>query len=150
LVVTRTEIGRLIPHGGAMSLLDGVLRWDAETIRCVARTHTRADNPLRAHGRLPAMCGIEYAAQAMAVHGGLSGILAARPKLGFIASVRDVSCLVDRLDEGDGDLVIDAEKVASNDLSVLYRFSLDLQTARGTVRAVQGSAAVLLDGGGLA
>ena len=38
-------------------------------IRCVARGHRDADNPLRAGGELPALCGIEYAAQAMAAHG---------------------------------------------------------------------------------
>ena len=36
-----------------------------------ASSHRAADNPLRAHGRLGAACGIEYAAQAMAVHGAL-------------------------------------------------------------------------------
>ena len=54
-----------------MCLLDEVLSWDATRIRCRSNTHRTADNPLRAHGRLGAACGIEYAAQAMAVHGAL-------------------------------------------------------------------------------
>src|SRR5262250_1492609 len=60
-----------IPHKGRMCLLDEVLSWDAARIRCRSGSHRAADNPLRAHGRLGAACGIEYAAQAMAVHGAL-------------------------------------------------------------------------------
>jgi predicted hotdog family 3-hydroxylacyl-ACP dehydratase len=146
MVVSREEIARLIPHEGAMSLLEGVVRWDAESIRCVARSHTDPANPLRVQGALPALCGIEYAAQAMAVHGGLSGILAGRPRLGYLASLRDVRCRVERLDDRAGELFIEAQKVASNDLSVLYRFSVDV----GDVRALEGSAAVLLGGTGTA
>ena len=48
-----------------------VLSWDATRIRCRSATHRSPDNPLRLHGRLGAACGIEYAAQAMAVHGAL-------------------------------------------------------------------------------
>ena len=65
----------MIPHTGAMCLLDGVLQWDTSTIQCVSRSHRDAHNPLRIDGRLPTLCGIEYAAQAMAVHGGLAGII---------------------------------------------------------------------------
>src|SRR5213075_1172850 len=65
------EIARRIPHQGSMCLLDRVLEWDAEHIRCEATGHSQPDHPLRAHGRLGAACGVEYAAQAMAVHGAL-------------------------------------------------------------------------------
>ena len=79
------------------------VEWDATHIRCRSATHRAADNPLRAHGRLGAACGVEYAAQAMAVHGAL--VAASAPlastvatsvrgtmgaALGFLASVRNV------------------------------------------------------------
>ena len=67
----RDWIEQHIPHKGRMCLLDEVLSWDALRIRCRSGTHRAADNPLRAHGRLGVACGIEYAAQAMAVHGAL-------------------------------------------------------------------------------
>ena len=49
-------------------------------------------NPLRAHDRLSAACGIEYAAQAMAVHGALCAGLDGQqtPRNGLLASVRGV------------------------------------------------------------
>ena len=72
-----------IPHKGRMCLLDEVLSWDAAHIRCRSASHTSASNPLRLHGRLGAACGIEYAAQAMAVHGAL--IAASAPLASTVA-----------------------------------------------------------------
>jgi len=70
------RIRELIPHAGKMCLLELVVDYDAESIRCETRTHLAADNPLRHQGRLSCISGIEYAAQAMAVHGALkSGAL---------------------------------------------------------------------------
>ena len=69
----RDAIMRRIPHQGTMCLLDAVLAWDDDHIRCSASSHLQPDHPLRAHGRLGAACGVEYAAQAMAVHGALVG-----------------------------------------------------------------------------
>ena len=40
----RDEILALIPHGGAMCLLDVLLNWDADHITCLSH---RAGNPLR-------------------------------------------------------------------------------------------------------
>ncbi|EHP44730.1 3-hydroxylacyl-(acyl carrier protein) dehydratase-like protein [Cupriavidus basilensis OR16] len=44
-----------IPHQGTMCLLDSVLDWSPEFIRCEATSHSHPDNPLRAHGRLAAV-----------------------------------------------------------------------------------------------
>ncbi len=101
-----------IPHKGRMCLLDEVLSWDAVRIRCRSSSHRATDNPLRAHGRLGAACGIEYAAQAMAVHGALiasSAPLASTvsrsvrgsigASVGYLASVRNVALHVARLDD---------------------------------------------------
>jgi predicted hotdog family 3-hydroxylacyl-ACP dehydratase len=73
----RSWIERNIPHHGRMCLLDEVLEWDAQHIRCRSGTHRQPDHPLRSQGRLGAACGIEYAAQAMAAHGALAGGAAA-------------------------------------------------------------------------
>ncbi|MBV8403145.1 MAG: 3-hydroxylacyl-ACP dehydratase, partial [Gammaproteobacteria bacterium] len=106
-----------IPHKGRMCLLDEVLSWDAGRIRCRSASHRARDNPLRAHGRLGAACGIEYAAQAMAVHGALiasSAPLASTvavsvrgsiASMGYLASVRNVALHVSRLDDLEVDLI---------------------------------------------
>jgi predicted hotdog family 3-hydroxylacyl-ACP dehydratase len=112
-----------IPHRDAMCLLDEVLSWDAKQTRCRSSTHRSPQNPLRANGRLGAACGIEYAAQTMAVHGALVAFAAgttARP--GFLASVRGVQLGVDRLDDVTSDLVTLVERVAGDGATALYEF----------------------------
>ena len=96
-LLDKAEIAALIPHAGPMCLLDAVLAWDMTTIACAASSHRSASNPLAANDRLDAVCGVEYASQAMAVHGGLIGN-GRRPSAGYLASLRDVICCVDRLD----------------------------------------------------
>jgi predicted hotdog family 3-hydroxylacyl-ACP dehydratase len=141
MLMNRAQIAGLIPHEGTMCLLDGVLQWDASRIVCLSRNHRAADNPLRANGRLPAVCGVEYAAQAMAVHGGLAGGFVRKPRAGYLASLRDVECLRDCLDDLDGDLVVEAERLAGDGAHVIYRFRLRV----GDVEVLSGQALVALD-----
>lgn len=143
MLKTRAEIAAMIPHAEAMCLLDGVVFWDANRIRCLSRTHRDEHNPMRAGGQLRALCGIEYAAQAMAVHGRLAGSVAERPQVGYMASLRDVVCSVDRLDDLDGDLVVDAERIMGEETRVIYRFNVHV----GDVEVLSGRAAVVLDAG---
>lgn len=141
MAVTKVEIAALIPHAGAMCLLDGVVRWDATQISCVSRTHRDIANPLRAGGQLPAVCGIEYAAQAMAVHGGLAGMIGAKPRAGYLVSLRDVICRQSRLDNLDGDLIVDAAQLMGDQGRVVYQFALRV----GAVEVLSGRATVVLD-----
>lgn len=130
----RAWIEKHIPHQGRMCLLDEVIDWDAQHIRCRSRSHRAPDHPLRSHGRLGIACGIEYAAQAMAVHGALVGSAlvgdaAAGPatpaaEVGFLASLRDVRFHVLRLDDLDADLLCHAALVAGDSVTALYEFSL--------------------------
>ena len=143
-----------IPHKGRMCLLDEVLSWDARRIRCRSATHRVSDNPLRSHGRLGAACGIEYAAQAMAVHGALvaaSAPLASTmshsirgslgPAVGYLASVRDVTFYVARLDDLPADLIASAERVTGDARTVLYEFSV----WSGEQPLLKGRATVVID-----
>ena len=136
-------IARQIPHQGSMHLLDAVERWDESTITCTATSHRWETLPLRAHGRLGAACGIEYAAQAMAVHGALlcpSTEKGGAANVGYLISARDVVLRVSRLDDIDGDLTITAEKLAGQ-RNLLYRFAV---LSQGRV-LLDGRAALLLD-----
>ena len=141
--MSKDEIARIIPHAGAMCLLEGVVFWDANKIRCVSGTHRDPHNPMRAGGELSALCGVEYAAQAMAVHGGLGGAVGARPKAGYLVSLRDVTCMRGRLDDLAGDLTVDAERLMGDGSRVMYRFHLRV----GDVDVLSGRATVMLDAG---
>lgn len=125
MLIEREQIRRLIPHAGKMCLLDGLLEWDAQRIACVARSHRASDNPLRRDGRLRAVCGIEYAAQAMALHGGLSAQPGSRARAGYLASVRDLICRVAFLDDAGAELRIFAERLLAQGDRVIYAFGID-------------------------
>lgn len=141
MLIGRTEIASLIPHGGPMCLLNGVERWDEGTLRATATSHRDPQNPLRAGKGLAVLCGVEYAAQAMALHGRLAAPETARPRAGYLASLRNLRCSVERLDELGPRLIVDVEKLMGDGAHVIYRFSL----GDGAIVALSGRAAVVLD-----
>ncbi len=123
--LTKVELASLLPHAGAMCLLEGVESWDASTIRCRAVSHRDLANPLRRGAKLDVVAGLEYAAQAMGVH---VGLLDGRPpeggSIGYVGSVRDVTFGMDRLDDCPGELTIDAARLFADDRSFMYRFAV--------------------------
>lgn len=141
MMLDRAAIAARIPHQGEMCLLDAVLDWDAQRIRCSSSSHRKSDNPLRSRGELGAACGIEYAAQAMAMHGALLADPADRARAGYLTSVRGVSLNVARLDDIADDLDIEAVRFSGDDNHVLYDFTVQ---AGGKV-LLSGRAAVVLD-----
>jgi len=144
----RPWIERNIPHHGRMCLLDEVMEWDAQHIRCRSGSHRLPDHPLRSQGRLGAACGIEYAAQAMAVHGALAGGALAdagkgRSEVGLLAGLRDVRLHVLRLDDIESDLICDALLVAGDQGSALYEFAI--RSEAELQRLLSGRATVVFD-----
>jgi len=140
--LNRDWIESNIPHSGRMCLLDEVLDWENDRIRCASGGHRAADHPLRAHGRLGIACGIEIAAQTMAVHGALSaGDSSSRPRAGLLAGVRSVHMYAARLDETQTDVICQATRVASDEGTALYEF--ELSSAGSTL--MRGRATVVLD-----
>ena len=128
-----------------MCLLDEVVEWSVDSIRCRSESHRRVDNALRAHGRLGIACGIEYAAQAMAVHGALrAASLSQEARAGLLASVRGLMMHVDRLDDIAGPLLASATLVTGDSTMVLYQFSLAdstraLLSGRATIAFIAAS-----------
>jgi predicted hotdog family 3-hydroxylacyl-ACP dehydratase len=145
VLIEREELCALIPHDGAMCLLDGVEAWDESRIRCLSRSHLRADNPLRRGGVLAAVHGVEYGAQAMAVHGGL--LARARGESlgqGFLAAIREVSLNVPHLDDIEVPLQVDAERLMGEGGNLMYGFELsaaDRVLAAGRLMVVAREAA---------
>jgi predicted hotdog family 3-hydroxylacyl-ACP dehydratase len=129
----RDRIAACIPHGGRMCLLDRVLDWDATRIRCAAVSHRDADNPLREAGGLPVWAGIEYAAQAVAVHGTLNRD-SREPRPGVLGRVRNVRAGCEWLDRIASDLEFSADLLHSDPSGGIYAF------------ASRGDGALLLEG----
>ncbi len=135
-------IARRIPHSGSMCLLERLESWDAQAIHCTTTTHLRQDNPLRTASGLLAPNAIEYAAQAMALHGGLLAAEGSEPSAGFLASARNVRFAVPRLDEVADALHVHAQRVSGDASQILYEFAV--KDAHGRPLA-EGRAVVVLN-----
>lgn len=140
--LTRDRIAGLIPHQGTMCLLARLERWDDTSIACSADSHRDEANPLRTASGLLAPACVEYAAQAMALHGALLAEDATEPAPGYLASIRDVHSHVERIDTVEGSLVIEAVRQAGSGHLVSYAFAV--RDARGRL-LVDGRATVVLN-----
>ena len=119
-----SEIAALVPHTGAMVLLEEIVAHDERRVRCRARSHRDPANPLARDGMLPVFAGIEYAAQAMAAHFGLTAGIAGSETIGLLGALRDVRCKVARLDDVAEPLVIDCERLSHDRAGSIYVFEL--------------------------
>lgn len=122
--MNQAEICARLPHAGRMCLLARVLNWDNDSIVCLANSHRDADNPLRADGRLHAVAGVEYAAQAMALHGNLLAASNAPPARGYLASVRDLKLALEDLSMLNDDLHITARRLSGDTNGFIYEFEI--------------------------
>jgi predicted hotdog family 3-hydroxylacyl-ACP dehydratase len=130
-----------LPHAGAMCLLDRVEHWDEHAITCTATSHRDPANPLRANGRLHAVAGVEYAAQAMALHGSLldgpdrptamdggsagnAGAVFRPPAMGYLASVRDLKLDLEDLGAVPEDLRVTARRLGGDASGFIYEFEI--------------------------
>lgn len=141
-VLDHAGIAARIPHSGAMCLLGSVLGWSASEMRCRIVNHADLSHPLRSTSGLLSACAIEYAAQAMALHGAVSGPPRTTPRRGVLASARGVRLFVPRLDDASGPLDVGVVLVAGDHDRALYRF--ELRDAAGRI-LVDGRASVVLD-----
>jgi predicted hotdog family 3-hydroxylacyl-ACP dehydratase len=140
-MLPKTDWAHLIPHAGAMCLLDAVLAWNERAIHATSASHARADNPLRGVHGLHAVHLAEYGAQAMAVHGALlaraRGDQTVRP--GRLVSLRDVQLHEEYVDRLDGHLDVHAECLYADAGGAQYAFRVE---HRGRLLA-SGRAAVI-------
>jgi predicted hotdog family 3-hydroxylacyl-ACP dehydratase len=139
-LLDRDGIAARIPHAGAMVLLDTIVDSDAETILARTESHRRTDNPLLRDGRLHAIAGSEYGAQAAAVHGPLQAGPEATARPGMIVSLRDLSWTRARLDDIDGPLEVRATRLMADTRQLAYAFTL----AHAGTTLVEGEVGIIL------
>lgn len=140
-MLAKIDWSDLIPHQGAMSLLDAVLSWDSTRIHAISETYALPGNPLRSELGLHAVHLAEYGAQAMAVHGALlareRGATHARP--GRLVSLRDVVLAIEYVDGTLGHLDVHAESLYADDAGAQYAFRVE----QGGRLLASGRAAVI-------
>ena len=128
LSISKAALCRLIPHQGAMCLLDTVERWDDTSIMCTTTSHRNATNPLRRDNQLEAICGLEYAAQAMAVHVGLlQQGKECRLAVGYLGAIKHLWLRVTRLDDVKEDLTVQATRLVGEVGSFIYAFRVSVE-----------------------
>jgi predicted hotdog family 3-hydroxylacyl-ACP dehydratase len=141
-------IASLLPHTGAMVMLESIEHFDDTRIVCATTRHRAADNPMRIGigGRLRALCGIEFAAQAMALHGALRRSPPSALRHGRVAAVRDVVVHCRYLDAVEGPLVVECRLEAAAGNAYAYLFTLN----GGGEVLLRGTATVMMSDGELA
>jgi predicted hotdog family 3-hydroxylacyl-ACP dehydratase len=128
LRIGKADLCRLIPHDGTMCLLDAVEQWDETSILCTSASHRDATNPLRRGNRLEAICGLEYAAQAMAVHVGLlEQGKERRLTVGYLGAVKNLMLRTTRLDDVKGDLTVQATRLVGEVGCFIYAFRVSVE-----------------------
>jgi predicted hotdog family 3-hydroxylacyl-ACP dehydratase len=140
--MTKADLCRLIPHGGTMCLLDTVEQWDQTSITCSTASHNDTANPLRRDNQLEAICGLEYAAQAMAVHVGLLEEQGRKHAIavGYLGAVKNLTLRAGRLDDVKEDLTIQATRLVGQGSSFIYTF----RVSAGRQELLDGRASIFL------
>jgi len=121
------EIEKKLPHAGKMCLLHEVISADINSLKALAISHQDTDNPLRIKGKIAIVNGIEYAAQAMAVHGTLLSEQSDSPRSGYIATVRNIELKVPFFPENNSPLIIEVKQLMSDNNGFTYQFFISCE-----------------------
>ena len=141
-MIAHDELSTLIPHSFDMCLLDRIDSWNDDEIVCYSHSHLSTENPLRREQALSSIHVLEYAAQAMAVHGGIQNREHGKKMTeGYLAALRDVNINLCELSEIKDELCIKVKKMLSQQGNMIYSFSvssreIELASGRATVVAV--------------
>jgi predicted hotdog family 3-hydroxylacyl-ACP dehydratase len=141
-LLNAAEIAARVPHHGTMCLLHALHESSETHVLCSTTSHHAADNPLRSASGLLSCNAIEYAAQAMALHGAMTAATDAPPQGGRLASVRGVKLHTQKLDTIEGRLFVHAERLAGDAGQAMYQFTLRDEQQNALA---QGRATVLLN-----
>jgi predicted hotdog family 3-hydroxylacyl-ACP dehydratase len=141
-LLNAADITARVPHSGTMCLLHALHESSDTHVLCSTTSHHATDNPLRSASGLLACHAIEYAAQAMALHGAMTAAADAPPQGGRLASVRGVKLHTQKLDTIEGRLFVHAERLVGDAGQAMYQFTLR-DEQQNTL--AQGRATVLLN-----
>ena len=124
-------------------MLNSVEQWDATSIICLSSTHRNHDNPLRHEGRLGILSGLEFAAQAMGVHVGLTRDTSQRhASIGYLGAVRDLRIYSLSFQQFPEDLTIGAKLILAQQMSFIYAFTIKVKEQS----LLEGRASIFIQG----
>lgn len=120
--------------------MDSVVDWSMTTIRCMACSHIDRENPLRQLEGLSSICGLEYAAQAIGVHIGLTNSSDHGPAIGYVGGVKTLKLHSPRLDTFQEDLEIECQNLFGQGTNFVYSFVVKA----GTAKLLEGRASIFV------
>lgn len=104
------QMSHYLPHSGDMCLIDEVISINESSIVARTLSHQNKHHPLKFADRLPAVSGIEYAAQTMALHLALNKVDNSDAQ-GFLAAVQNCEIHTDNLDVIVNPLHIECQQI---------------------------------------
>lgn len=123
------DIRELVPHSGAMVLLDRVVEVDEESL--CAEVTIRAETMFCGPDGVGAWVGIEYMAQAIAAHAGRAARLRGdRVKIGFLLGTRRYECLRPAFTVGSVLRVKVRREIQSDEGLAAFECSIDAENER--------------------
>ena len=134
------SIDAMLPHAGAMVLIDEVVAHDGQQIHCRARIGSLADHPLARDGVLPSTALVEYAGQVMAIHGAVAAGPGDPILMGRLAALPTLHLTGDRV-EAPATLDVHVQREGGDSSGALYVFRVlsnqrTLASGRATVMFV--------------
>ena len=129
----------LVPHKPPMLLLDRVLSYSTDVVRC--EVEIRSDSRFVEDGQVPAVIGLEYMAQAVAAFAGLTARSEKKEfRMGLLLGSRELRFETDGFAVGDR-LVVEARRTWGE--SELGHFACQIEReaellASGTLSVYQG------------
>jgi predicted hotdog family 3-hydroxylacyl-ACP dehydratase len=144
MLIDKDRIRQLVPHAGAMCLIDAVVAWDGADIACLSDGHRDPRHPLARDGRLAAVHAFEYGAQAAAIHAGLvAGAAGRAPAMAWLGALREATLGCDRLDAVPVPLAVAATLLLHEAGSAIYRCRVTaagMMLAEGRITLIQRGA----------
>ncbi|MCF6324774.1 MAG: hypothetical protein L3J89_10725 [Gammaproteobacteria bacterium] len=141
MLIARSELEQMIPHGSQMCLLDEVVEWDQKNIICRTSSHGCTDNPLRIDGRLGGMMLVEYGAQVAAIHVALIQQGFKAPQSAYLGAIKELVLSVDFVERIEGSLSVKADCIMNNMGGAIYSIqvvSADQMLMKARLSLLQG------------
>ncbi len=142
IVLDKIAIAERIPHAGEMVLLDSCVSSNSSSLTCTTSSHTDKTNPLRTEKGLLASCGIEYAAQAVALH--LALLNNNKSGQGLLVGCKNVVCKVRYLDLIDSEMSIKVKHIAGSELLGMLQYSFLLTATSDEQELLTGELSILI------
>ena len=149
MLIERAAIEAMIPHSGAMCLLDAVEEWDEQHILCRTESHRRDDNPFLLEGQLDAVLLVEYGAQAAAIHASLLTEKGAEQGIregqtAYIGAVKNLQLYEPAVAPDIKTLHIEAQCILNNANGAIYQIQCSAKKSDGEHRPIISARVVLV------